>query len=65
MFEYDTKGVLLSTGTREAFGQESGKCFKCQAREPDARAQPAGQLKTTRGSCWPDPRVTRFWRVMT
>ena len=64
MFEYDVKIILLRVGAREAFAEESGKCFTCRTREPDARARPAVQQKTTQRSWWPNPRVTRFSCVM-
>ena len=64
MSDYDTKGVLLSIGAREALGKRAGSDKK-GIRESNARVRPAGEQKTTRGSCWPDPRVTRFPRAMT
>ena len=44
---------------------KSGTFMTGRIRGTDAWIRPAGQQKTTRGSCSPDPRVTRFLRVMT
>ena len=40
---------------------ESEKVFQA----PDPRIRPSDRQKTSRGLRWPDPRVTRFSRLMT
>ena len=37
--EYYTKGALLSASTKEALGQESGKCLKRRIHESDAQVK--------------------------
>ena len=64
-FQYDAKGIGIllsrsSVGTREAFGRKADSFFVS-----GPRVQPVGQRKTARASCWSDPRVIRFSRVVT
>ena len=42
----------------------NGKFAKNQTCGQDSWVQPAGKQKTTHPSCWSNPRVTRFARVM-
>ena len=63
-FEDDTKGLPLSIGAREAFGNKR-EAF--EVSDPRAECAGPGLQKTTHGSRWSDPQVTRFLlsRVMT
>ena len=38
--------------------------FEGRVRKPGPWTRPAGQQKTTRGSCWPNPQVTPFLLVV-